>query len=257
MGGRGSAYIKHTKSDDNKFKPSIELIDDPETEYHNEMFDELKKLKISTRKSTDVIDDKILERQQKQVINIVSKYNSIFEATTKDRELYFQAENISDGALAYCGSSINEKGSIVQRVVIDTKQYKTYDKIVEVVEDGINKKWFVPINTRFKSRDYVITHEFGHAVENSIFEKIKVERKLDNINLKGFTNTFATKIKNEVIEIWKNKYTTGNIDDKIELSKYSEKNDREWFAETFTNLELADKPKPIALALGEYIRRYL
>lgn len=36
----------------------------------------------------------------------------------------------------------------------------------------------------------------------------------------------------------------------INLSSYASYNDLEWFAEIFINPELAEKPAPIALALG-------
>ena len=62
----------------------------------------------------------------------------------------------------------------------------------------------------------------------------------------------AIRIKNEVINICKNKYKNNNIN----LSNYSKTNEREWFAETFTNLELAEEPAPIALALGDYLKEY-
>ena len=58
MGGRGSTLaFKHTQEDDNILNlgnPNINVDwNDPESEYHSEMFKELKKNNISTRKSTD------------------------------------------------------------------------------------------------------------------------------------------------------------------------------------------------------------
>lgn len=261
MGGRGSAYIieKHINNNDNKSSSNVlDFINDPETEYHNEMFKKLKSVGVSTRKSTDGIDDKILSRQQEQIYNICSKYKNILKFTTETQDIQLGAEDIKEyGTLAYCNSMI-VNGRTLQRVVIDTKQLKNYDKLLNTVEYGIKNKQFVPINTKFKSRDYLITHEFGHAIENSIFEKVKRNIDLQGNDFVRFRKIYATKIKNEVINICKNKFFNDTImqEKDINLSKYSGKNEREWFAETFTNLELAEKPAPIALSLQEYLRSF-
>lgn len=42
----------------------------------------------------------------------------------------------------------------------------------------------------------------------------------------------------------------------MNISDYSTTNSMEWFAETFTNYILADKPTPVANALGEYLRSF-
>lgn len=109
----------------------------------------------------------------------------------------------------------------------------------------------------FKSRDYIVTHELGHAVENGLVSKIAKEK---NINL--YTNFIEGKkkieadIKNEVLKIYQKDFDNSINLDKIFLSKYSRTNDAEWFAETFTNLQLADNPSPIAQALDKFLRRY-
>lgn len=106
---------------------------------------------------------------------------------------------------------------------------------------------------------YTVTHEMGHAIENSIIETERVNKHLDDSNFQKylkFKEKRETEIFEEVKKIWKNKYTTGEENDKIFLSKYSSHLDNraEWFAETFTNYRLAEKPAPIALALGEYLK---
>lgn len=71
-------------------------------------------------------------------------------------------------------------------------------------------------------------------------------------------------IKISITMKYKNKYTNNQNNDMIYLSEYSKSeelggtgNDLEWFAETFTNLILAeDKPTPVALALNDYLWRF-
>lgn len=269
MGGRGSAYIvkQHTSSNDSfpdidtGYKVS-DFDTDIETEYHNEMFDELKKYKISVRKSTDDIDDKILERQEKTVLSIAKKYNKLLSLTSDVQDIQLGAEKFpSSGVLAYCAPNI-KNGTTIQRVVLNKKYLKNYDKYLEVVDYGIKTKQFVPVNQTFNSRDYILTHEFGHAIENAVFEKVKKDNNLYFYTISDYSrlsDIFATRIKNEVIKICQDKYKNGKMLKKedINLSSYASNDDFEWFAETFTNLELAEKPAPIALALGDYLGRML
>lgn len=254
MGGRGSSLVaKHIANNDNKIDIVITL-GDPESEIHNEMFKKLKEINISTRKSTDVIDDIIFKRQQQQVYTIANKYNKILSPTTRAHDIEFGAEDMKGATLGYCSSSI-ENGQVKQRIALDTKQFANYDKVVDTVKKGIKKGWFAPINTMFKSRDYIVTHEFGHAVENGLITKIREKKGVETNDYVGFVRETQAEIKNEVIKIWKKQFTTGKEDDNIYLSEYSHQTDGEWFAETFTNLELSDNPAPIALALKEYLRR--
>ena len=64
------------------------------------------------------------------------------------------------------------------------------------------------------------------------------------------------KVRKEVEEICKNNYTKKSKTVNMNISEYSKKNSMEWFAETFTNLHLAEKPTPVALALSEYLDNY-
>ena len=72
----------------------------------------------------------------------------------------------------------------------------------------------------------------------------------------------AIRIKNEAINICKNKNNNGKIlsQDDFYISDYAKDSyqkgngDYEWFAETFTNMELSKNPSSIALALRDYLR---
>ena len=258
MGGRGSAYLLHIRGNDNRINKQVsEFLTDPESEYHNEMFNKLKENHISTRMSTDDVDDKILERQQVQIYNISSKYKNILKYTVSKKDIQFGIIDIKkSGTLGYCSVRLDESSSI-QRIVLDKKQFNNYDKVVSEVEKGVLRGHFVPINLKFKSRDYLITHEFGHAIENSIIEKERIKHNLNDNNFDNFIrfrDIMAARIKSEVINIKNKKFANLKDSSIIEISNYSSKNDYDWFAETFTNLELSDSPKPIALALKEYLK---
>ncbi len=262
MGGRGSTLaFKHTQEDDNILNlgnPNINVDwNDPESDYHSKIFNELKKNKISTRKSTDDIDDKVLERQQKQVLNLSNKYKKILENTTISADIQFGSEKLTGGTLGYCAATLDNNGELIQRICLDKRQLSNYDKVTKSVTSGVTSGHFVPINTMFKSRDYLVTHELGHAVENSIMTKIAKSRKIDlKVSTLQIFKTMQKEIFDDVIKIYKNNYQNKNKHDKICLSDYSKSNYGEWFAETFTNLQLSDNPAPIAKALEEYLRRY-
>ena len=255
MGGRGSslAYKHMNAEDDGPIR--ITNWNDPESLLQNEMFKKLKENKVSTRESTDSIDDKTFERQQQQVLDVVKKYNKALANTTRKEDIQLGGEVLTGNTLGYC-STVVENGELRQRIVLDKRQFKNYDKIAKTVTRGVQNKHFVPINTMFKSRDYIVTHELGHAVENGIMVKLAEENHIKKEAFFEHKNDLAAKIKNEVIKIYQKEFAKDNNFDKIFLSKYSRKNDREWFAETFTNLQLADKPEPIAQALQKYLRRY-
>ncbi len=256
MGGRGSTLAhKHIYGKDNNPNRKVNW-NDPESEYHNKMFNLLKEEKVSTRKSTDDIDDKIFERQQRQVLSLASEYKKALKTTTQNEDIQLGSEQISGGTLGYCACH-QENGEFKQRVVLDKKLYTDYDHIRTVVEDAVSKKHFAPINTRFKSRDYIVTHELGHAVENSIVVKLAKDRGMNiYTDFRGTSNKLEGEIKNEIIKIYQKDFAKDNALDKIFLSRYSRKDDGEWFAETFANLHLSDNPEPIALALQKYLRRF-
>ncbi|MBQ8468631.1 MAG: hypothetical protein IJ542_02625 [Clostridia bacterium] len=271
MGGRGMAYI--TRNDMRQgfpFNYDDEVENDPETEIKTSVFEKLKKLHISTRSSTDEMDDMVLEQQSNIVYDIAKKYNKILKYGTKTTEMMFQKKERVRGIAAV--TPFIKDNELALRLYMNNDYFKntdynSKDDFSKVIERNIDSGWFAPIN-KINTRKYILTHEMGHVIESNIIWKIAKDK---NIQWRG--NSFmgeqsfeiATKIKNEVIKIWKEKYTNKSKDDIIEISNYSKAHYRnypdhrpfEWFAETFANLQLADEPAPIAKALDEYIRGYM
>lgn len=102
------------------------------------MFEKLKTKRISTRESTDSIDDKTFERQQRQVLNVAQKYEKVLSNTTKREDIQLASKYIEGGILGYC-AVIMENGELKQRIVLDKKQYSNYDKITKTVNNGVDK----------------------------------------------------------------------------------------------------------------------
>ncbi len=266
MGGRGATLAgQHTKSKDNiKIKIGGRLKkdqiavnwNDPVTFYENDMYDKLKEKGFSTRASTDIVDETTIARQQRQIDRLATEYNSVYRNVTKDNEIMFGTEHVKSvkgkplpNIWGYCAVAVKEDGKPIQKVVLNLKQLeRTANEQVVSVRSGIKEKHFVSIDLD-KSREYVITHEMGHALENSLVAQITATNKQDFMD--NYDKTLA-KIKHDVVDLANKKYNGCDI----YLSKYSSQNDAEWFAETFTNLKLSKNPAPIAKALGEYIERY-
>lgn len=256
MGGRGASYFKQrTQIVESKMRHKFKLItdedkNDPETTRTNySLFVDLKNNKISTRASTDSSTLEQLNPHQEQILNLARKYNNIFHYSTDANEMLLKSANTNAFGYFYEALDKNYKGTpvvVLSNFSIKDKDYIKYKK--GSIEEGTSVKV-----DEDKIKIYTTTHEFGHVIENCIMRKLL--NKIDNnpINLGRNKDNLATKIKNEVTNICKTKYK----DDNIYLGTYAEEGDEfgyEWFAETFTNLELSSNPAPIARALGDYLK---
>lgn len=95
-------------------------------------------------------------------------------------------------------------------------------------------------------------YEFSPLVKQYIDSKEKLSYQV-------FRKKEIEKIKNKIVENLQKKYTMPLKNDMIYLSTYAEHLKEqncyfEWFAETFTNLELSSNPEPIAVELGNYLK---
>ena len=230
--------------------------DDPETVYGTEITTTLKEEDgISTRASTDFEDESRLARQQRQIHRLASEYGGIYGAVTKENEIQFGTEDIrsvngrrKSEVLGYCASTFDGDGKLAMKVVLNRQQLdKTAERQTVAIQSGIRERQFVPVDLD-KSREYVVTHEMGHALEGSLIAKMAEERKID---VGPNWNRLQKEVYNDVYRIASKRMDLGKED--VFLSSYARTNYAEWFAETFTNLKLSSDPKPIAKALGEYL----
>lgn len=112
------------------------------------------------------------------------------------------------------------------------KMFKDKDTIISEIKDNIDKGFYMKVNKGNESI-YPITHEMGHIVENKI---IKVENIIERSKIdQEIKNNLLTNVSK------KTNLTFSEIEDKY-LSKYARsRKSFEWFAETFTQLELGKK----------------
>ena len=255
MGGRGATMISHYKHNDNN--PTINMPqeyyeDDPETDIHNRMFNLLKRLNWSTRKSTDILDELQLRNQQQVIKNLTEEYSNIFKNVLTDNEIKLRSINLADsGCLGVCGYNSDQNNKILMQLVLDRKYVNSTfrEKYLQKEKAG---KYFSSVDY-VNTKNYIVTHEMGHALEYSIAYKMsKQNADLMNKNL----SSIAYKIRSDVISIARDEILFRHLKrNEIFLSKYSDMNQFEWFAETFANLKLSSKPEPIAKALQLYLER--
>lgn len=269
MGGRGATMAgQHIQGKDRIYPgsgkgPGEEVAvnwDDPETHYPTEMTERLRDKGFSTRASTDFADESRLSRQQRQIDQLADRYETIYSVTTKKQPIMFGTEDVRSvkgrpmlNIAGYCAAMEDSKGNMVQKVVLNNRQFeRTAERQTVAVASGIRERQFVPIDLE-KSREYVVTHEMGHALENSLIQKIAKEKGMD---WRKSNNRIEKEIYEKVYDMAENDGKMKLKKNEIFLSSYAKTNYAEWFAETFTNLQLSDDPKPIAKALGKFIERY-
>lgn len=273
MGGRGSSYYEKKNASLEELMRSLENLfklkqpigkrilrkiePDPESERNEyELFKQLKRFGISTRQSTDGCLLENLEPHQTQFVNLSKKYRKILKTLTADNEIEFSLDK-DDSAFGFFASYEQPDGKIFSRLTLSNLVVNKTNEFVLAKKQAIKTGWAVDVDEANISI-YTTTHEFGHLVEENIFRKKFSQLENKNIDYSIFSNKLATEIKNEVIKIYKKNYAKGEETDRINISDYSIKGgDFEWFAETFTNLELSSSPKPIALtkeAIQAYFR---
>lgn len=208
-------------------------------------------MKFSTRESTDKFELSKLTPYQRKLIEFNQTYKLSF--LKSESELQFSSYRLNGAYGAMQIIKRNENKNFTIRLTLDSywlNNPETYFKNKMFAIAHHESAYVDKNNIMF----YTLAHEYGHLVEEDIIKRRFNKHKDTGIDYSNFRDLEATRIKNEVVKIYKKRY---NNDD-IYLSTYAnEGGDFEWFAETFTNLQLADKPAPIALALDEYLRRNL
>lgn len=260
MGGRGSAYetlvkktneISQIQEEDYSFEINKGNFDDPESEKRDNVFLTLKVNGVSTRKSTDNVNNSSLLINQTKLIYLTSKYKNIINERLEDIQL--GCDNLGRDVSGL--TSVKYEASGVKIRIALNKDELNNPQLARIRQnENIQKNYHAPINIRENSSKYTITHEMGHCIESCIFSKMRK----NNPNLNKISNKeLATKIRSEVEKIYKNCYAKPNENIIMNISQYSRTNSCEWFAETFTNLELSKEPTSVAKALNDFIRRYI
>lgn len=265
MGGRGSAYerlvnqllksqeeqqLKQREEYNGRPVTIEDFLWDEESEIHDEMFNRLKGVNISTRESTDKVNKYALTINQKEVEFIAKEFDYILNEA--DFEIQLGAEKLSSKTNGQTLPFI-DNGKLRLRVVFSEDNLNNLAAYREKQIADVKSNWHAPIDIQTNASKYTAIHEMGHVVEWCIFKKII----RNNPTISRSQKDLAIKVRNDVEKILKNKYTKPGEDAIMNISDYSTMNSMEWFAETFCNLILTDKePIPVAKALDDYIRSF-
>ena len=250
--------VKKTKSNNNKYK------------------DELLKegIRLDDERIAD-IDAELMDSNFAQMSYLMNKYPYI-----KDRYLS-NPENV-----AFLDSRLNVEGFTNDEFIaretkfgkevdldkipiaetnssyfgINIDKYKDYNTLVEYERKAQLRGWHMPINDENVDK-YIITHEFGHMMENYWWNRVS---QISNEEYLNFSNRIANNIINkisaktglsydEVLE----KYFSGYVKYSYELKDGM--GDNELFAELFAQMELGkenEATKVLKDMLKDFERRF-
>ena len=221
--------------------------------------------------SSSKIDNEIFEKSTKQIENLESKFG-----LAKSGDISFSTQSIDKEVTGFCGYNYREMKK--QTISVCDEANKTYKDVVERQIKQKNDGYVMP----FKNENadiYTVTHEYGHALQNSVVEKridwgslkAKEDRLWETMSSKATTPEQATKLKQNADgiytrEIAKRKREINNeifeearkIDSSFDVQKYASQygltNESELFAEAFANSQLGE-PNVLGQAMNKWLER--
>ena len=216
------------------------------------------------------IDNEIFEKSTKQIENLESRFN-----IGKSNDISFGVKNNrnADGFVEYDTRKMKK-----QEINICESKNQNINEVVSKQISRRNNGQIMPFADKNASI-YSVTHEYGHALQNSIVEnKIdwdllkskenklwdtmtpKIKTKEDAIKLKTnadgiYTREIAKRkreINNEIFE--EARRINSSFDVKEYASKYGLTNESELFAEAFANSQLGE-PNVLGQAMNKWLER--
>lgn len=216
------------------------------------------------------IDNEVFEKSTKQIENLEIRFN-----IGKSNDISFGVKNNrnADGFVEYDTRKMKK-----QEINICESKNQNVDEVVSKQISRRNNGQIMPFDDKNASI-YSVTHEYGHALQNSIVEKKidwdvlkskenklwdtmtpKIKTKEDAIKLKAnadgiYTREIAKRkreINNEIFE------EARKIDSSFDVQKYASQygltNESELFAEAFANSQLGE-PNVLGKAMTKWLER--
>ena len=189
-------------------------------------------------------DPKLIDKQITQVDGLLNKYDFVKEAINNDYETNALTFEVAPPEIIGQGNYARYFSHYIE---FNEKYFKGEDLLVNEVKKKINDNWWQRIDDINYSK-YPVTHEYGHLLEFKMIDKIEHNSgKLGSLSFKEY-QAADNLIKQEIFKNVKDaeKYIS-------DYGKY--RPDFEWFAETFTQMELG-KETPLTKELKKYIEEF-
>ena len=283
MGGRGSSFSTKEMIDGlldglnkrkNQSKSDTILIygdvkTDFETSKRNRLTKDLKSSNILICQSMDKMNEDVKETNLQQIKNLTETYSHILGDNLTTEDLKIRCYDMNDKSLKTMketpnytvGALFEPRGGQIcfnTRVVVSNEQ---------LTKEGIsNQRTNYSVHTDVgKEKEHIVTHEFGHFVENCIIENrlkkdvklfseyIKEKRDGRSYRSEEIRDVEASKITKEIMTLATEKYGVKNRRE-LRPSSYGMESNYEWFAEVFAETNRHTTDKPLVKAMKEFLK---
>ena len=191
-------------------------------------------------------DPQLIDKQITQVDGLLNKYNFVKNDINNDYKTNELTMQVNTGDIMGEGNYARLFGG--HYIEFNEKYFKDSKLLYENVNSKIEKGWWQKVDaTNYEI--YPVTHEFGHLLEYKIIENIEHAKGYKGSLGRGDYILGDLRIFNEISKQVPDieKYVSG----------YGKSTKRfEWFAETFTQMELG-KETPVTKALKKYIDEFI
>ncbi len=155
-----------------------------------------------------------------------------------------------------------------QGLTLCNPYYNDKANLIETKIAQRNLNWSMPFADN-EASIYTVTHEYGHMLENSLFEQemeklgwdyanrskfVDVKKRTPSAQIKWYANirkNYSKYYNNEIVEIAKAQ--NPNFDLQANISRYGQTKAEEFFAETFANSQLS-KPNELGKAMNIWLK---
>ena len=273
MGGRESHFKPQNNSIEDKIKKRKQpkyyldlgnINDDKVLTQQNELTKELKESNILVYETTQNLDKDLAQSSLQQIKKLATDYNGIVSSYLDTENLKVRSYKINRVSIKTHKSKPDYEvracfAPLTSQICLNERTIKTNEKLIEEYNRQQKINYSVAVD-KGQEKNHVITHEFGHFVENCIIEnRLKQDfrqystYKTDNKQRFEIEWQEANKIVGDVIDIAIQKYKAEKKD--LVLSDYGSKDPFEWFAETFTEASLHTTNKPLVKAMRDFLNK--
>lgn len=231
-------------------KPTQSVVQTPKIDF-DKYQEHFEKKNVQLDESLKTLDKDLLATNLEHLDKLTDKYNVV-----KNQHLTLGAQNSNRyiGTTYYGANDVN----------LSKKYFKSKDYLLEVEAKNQRTGW----HSNMKPENYdigTLTHEYGHVIENDFTRKYikdhygintSFRRKSYTRTEKAYREEIDRDIRDEIFNEVKRKenLTTTQVKEKY-LSGYAKsKRHYEWFAETFSQMELGEQT-PLTEAMKHWLER--